>query len=210
MLTLGGELKRREKLTGRLADTLACLYIGAAVVKRFHDDGEPANERVFAEWAAQHVLQRGEAALGGVLRNLPNRFAARLVGALVFPMGRSERGPDDVLGSSVAQTLLNDPGARSRLTAGIYLPPASEPGLGVLESALSAVRRALGVESKLRAAVSAGILERAPDTELAARGHEAGVISRVELEQLLAAEAARTAAIQVDAFEPQEYAGLRR
>jgi acyl-CoA dehydrogenase len=210
MLTLGGELKRREKLTGRLADTLSCLYVGSAIVKRFHDDGEAANERVFAEWAALHVLEQGEAALVGVLRNLPNRFAAFAAGLFAFPRGQLERGPDDRLGSALAQALLGDPAARARLTGGIYLPRSDEPGLGVLESALTAVRRALSVEAKLRAAVSAGILVRGPEQELARRGLEAGVITSHELEALEAAEAARARAIEVDAFDAKDYTAMRR
>ena len=40
-MTLGARLKRREKISGRLADALAWLYLGSAALKRFHDDGEP-------------------------------------------------------------------------------------------------------------------------------------------------------------------------
>ena len=44
MATLGGTLKRREKITGRLADAFAWLYLGSAALKRFHGDGAPAEE----------------------------------------------------------------------------------------------------------------------------------------------------------------------
>ena len=40
MMTLGGTLKRKEMLTGRLADGLAWLYLGTAALKRFVDDGQ--------------------------------------------------------------------------------------------------------------------------------------------------------------------------
>lgn len=64
--TLGGALKRREKITGRLADALACLYLTSAALKRFHGDGRPAAERALLEWSLAHALWQVEAALGGV------------------------------------------------------------------------------------------------------------------------------------------------
>src|SRR6185503_11880373 len=104
MATLGGQLKRREAITGRLADALAWLYLGSASIKRFRDQGEPASTRPFAQWAVEHALAEIERALAGVLRNLPSRPVAWLLDLLVFPLGRSEAGPDDALGSEVAAT----------------------------------------------------------------------------------------------------------
>src|SRR5690606_29283979 len=107
MATLGGTLKRREKLTGRLADALAWLYLGSSVVKRFHDGHEPEDERAFAEWALGHALAEVDRALAGILRNLPARPLAWLLAVFVFPLGRRERGPDDALGGLAARTLLD-------------------------------------------------------------------------------------------------------
>ncbi len=39
LLTLGGSLKRREILSGRMADALSHLYLGSAVMKRYYDQG---------------------------------------------------------------------------------------------------------------------------------------------------------------------------
>lgn len=39
MMTLGGELKRRERLSARLGDVLSCLYLGSAILKRFDHEG---------------------------------------------------------------------------------------------------------------------------------------------------------------------------
>src|SRR5699024_2187932 len=38
MGVLGGSLKRREKISGRLADALAWQYLAAATLKRYHDE----------------------------------------------------------------------------------------------------------------------------------------------------------------------------
>ncbi|MGE0394661.1 MAG: acyl-CoA dehydrogenase, partial [Vicinamibacterales bacterium] len=112
LATLGGGLKRREKLSGRLADALAWLYIGSAVLKRFHADGEPARDRPFARYAAFHALREIQQALVGVLDNLPARPVAWILRPLVFPAGARYRPPSDHLGALVARGLLEDRDAR--------------------------------------------------------------------------------------------------
>jgi acyl-CoA dehydrogenase len=211
MATLGGELKRRETITGRLADALAWLYLGSAALKRFYDEGEPESTKPFARWAAERALAEIESALAGVLRNLPSRPIAWLLGLLVFPLGRSEAGPSDELGSRVARRLQHDDRARDALTAGIFVPPEDEAGLGQLEVALAAVAPALEIEARLRAWVREGKLaEREAGGSLARAARDAGLIGESELALVEAAGAARDRAIQVDAFDPDEYRALRR
>ena len=210
MVTLGGQLKRREALTGRLADSLAWLYLGSAVVKRFHDAGEPAREQPFAQWALEHALAEVEHALAGVLRNLPSRPVAWLLAVLAFPLGRRECGPDDALGARVAETMLGDDLARESLTAGVFIPPADEAGLGCLEAARTAAKPALAVEARLRQLVRDRSLAHASDDILASAAASAGLITDAELELLAAAERARELAIRVDEFDPDEYRSLHR
>ena len=144
------------------------------------------------------------------MRNLPARPVAWLLAFLVFPLGRRERGPDDALGSAVADALLEDTRAREHLTAGIYLPPAEEAGLGRLEAALGKATPALAVEAKLRHAVADGRLDRAPGDALAAAALASGIITEAELAQLDAAADAREEAIRVDSFDFKDFAKLRR
>lgn len=209
MVTLGGALKRRESITGRLADALAWMYLASAAAHRFEHEGRPEGDEAFVRWGIEHALAQAEAALDGVLRNLPARPVAGLLRALVFPIGRCEPGPDDARGSEVARTLLDDPDARDRLTAGIYRPPADELGLGRLEAALEKATTALTVEARLRAAVRDARLEHAPGDDLARAGVAAGVISEADLKALEAADAARDEVIRVDDFDEEEYVGLR-
>ncbi len=209
MATLGGKLKRREKITGRLADVLAWMYLASATLKRFCDAGRPERERAFAEWACAHALFQCQEALGGVLDNLPNRAAAWALRPLVFPLGRRLRPPSDAQGAAVARALLDDPAARDALTADIYRPPAQEPGLGRLEAALEKAVAALAVEARIREAVRAGRLDREPGGRLSERALDAGIISAEELARLHEADEAREEAIQVDAFDSKEYPGRR-
>ena len=78
LATLGGALKRREKISGRLADALAWMYLASAALKRFHDDGQPPRDERLLRWSCDLALWKIQEALTGVLDNLPNRFAAAI------------------------------------------------------------------------------------------------------------------------------------
>jgi acyl-CoA dehydrogenase len=205
MATLGGQLKRREKITGRLADALAWMYLATCALERFRLDGKPAGDLPFVRFGCELALAEAEAGLDGVIRNLPSRPAAWLLRPLVFPLGRRERGPDDARGAAAAAALLDDAAARERLTAGIHVPDSEEVALGRLEAALAKATAALRVEAKLRDAVRRGALDRAPGDALARAGLAAGVIDARELEALAAADEARDEVIRVDAFDAASF-----
>jgi acyl-CoA dehydrogenase len=209
MATLGGALKRREKITGRLADLLAWSYLASAALKRFHDDGSPAADLPIVRFACETCFERAESALDGILRNLPSRAAAAALRVLTLPLGRREHGPDDRLGGEVARVVLDVGEVRDRVTAGIYRPPDDELGLGRLEAALADARAALPVEAKLRSAVREGRLAHAPGDELARAAHVAGLLSDEELALLREADRARDEAIQVDAFSAEDFPRAR-
>jgi acyl-CoA dehydrogenase len=210
MAILGGRLKRREKLSGRLADALAWLYLASAAVKRFHDEGRPQSDQPFVEWSGRHALHQVQAALLGILDNFPSRLAAWLLRAIVFPTGAHYRPPSDALGSQVARGLLEDREERLRLTRDIYVPPATEPGLGRLEAALDRAVEALAVETRIRDAVRAGRIDHAPGDALVELALAAGVITEEDRRRVRAADEAREEVIQVDAFDPAEYRSLSR
>lgn len=210
MASLGGQLKRREMITGRLADALAWMYLASATLKRFHDTDRESGDRPFVAWACSHALAEVELALDGVLRNLPARPLAWAIRPLVFPLGRRERGPDDAEVSAVATAVLDDARSREHLTAGIFVPSEDETGLGRLEAALRKASDALPIEAKLRGAARQCVIERAPGEGLAKAGLAAGVITEAEFEALHAADAARDEVIQVDAFDAVEFQKIRR
>jgi acyl-CoA dehydrogenase len=208
MGTLGGSLKRREKISGRLADALAWMYLGSAIIKRYHDEVKTTPMLELARWGLFHALNEIEEALLGVIDNLPTRWAAWALRLLVFPMGAHLRVPNDRLGGKVARALLEDRESRIALTRDIFVPPSDELGLGRLEAALDKAVRAIPVETKLRDAVRAGKLDRAPGHQLDDLGLAAGVITQQEYDLLNEAREARDEVIQVDAFGPEEFKTL--
>jgi len=208
MGTLGGSLKRREKLSGRLADALAYLYLASAALKRYHDEPKTASNFALVRWSVELCLHRLQEALVGVLDNLPVRWVAVLLKLAIFPLGARFRPPSDRLGTEVARAILEDREARHTLTGDVFVPPPDEPGLGALEAALDKAVRAIPVETKLRDAVRAGRLDRAPGHMLDDLGLAAGVISAEEYALLNEARGARDEVVAVDAFDPEIYKTL--
>ena len=121
---------------------------------------------------------RVQEALLGVLDNLPVRPASWGLRVVIFPLGARLRPPSDKLGQRVARDILEDREARTTLASAVFMPPPDEVGLGALEAALDKAVRAIPVETKLRDAVRAGALDRAPGYMLDDLGLAAGVISR--------------------------------
>lgn len=209
MATLGGQLKRREKLSGRFADALAWMYLGSAALKRFHDEGQPARDLALVSWSLELALYNIQQALKGILENLPGPVAFAQC-ALVFPLGANLKPPSDALGQRVAASLLDDGEARRSLTSDIYVPKGEDQGLGRLEGALAAVVRARAAERKVKDAQRAGRLDAQRDrAKLIAAAVAAGVLTEDERALLAEADAARDAAIQVDAFAPEVYRTLK-
>lgn len=201
MGTLGSALKRKESITGRLADILAGMYFSAGALKRFHDEGSKARDLPYLTWFIEHAMHEAQQAYLGVLRNLPNRPVAWLLRTLAFPFGARCHPPSDELTRQVALGMLEGNEAREHLTETMYLPSHDEPGLGNLEATLALIVKALPLRRRVFQAAREKQIERKPKDTLFRRAHEAGIIDADELAQLEAADAARDDAVSVDAFE---------
>jgi acyl-CoA dehydrogenase len=209
MMMLGGKLKRREMLSGRLADCLAWMYLASAVLKRHADEAAPAVDRPAARWAFEYSQGQARAALVGVLDNLPLRPAAFVLRWLCFPLGAVGRPLRDSHTARLARALLDTGGLRERLTADVHLPAADVPGLGQLEDALAKARAAERPRRLVRDAVRAGVLLSEPADDLLARAVGQGIVTTEERAHILAGERARAEAVRVDAFSKDAFARLR-
>jgi acyl-CoA dehydrogenase len=201
LLVLGGSLKRREKLSGRLADVLSYLYLASAALKRFEDQNRPAEDLPLLHWVCEHALYEMQHSLDGLLKNFPNRPVAWLLRALVFPLGKPFSGPTDQLGHQCADLLLSPSDARDRLTRGLYIPTEPGQALANLEHALELQIALVPLEKKVRVAVKNGELLPAPEAELWQQAANKKVINDDEFAQWQAADAARLEAISVDEFD---------
>ncbi len=206
MMLLGGELKRRERLSARLGDVLSHLYLASAALKQFHDLGHPTEQEPLLRWALEDCLEKAESALQDVLANFPNRILGHLLHALVFPFGARHKGPSDVLDAEVAALLGRPEGdpALERILDGMYRPQDPEQPLGALKHAFEILATSQDAAKKLAKALKSGAVMLAAGESSIDAALAAGVIDAVEAEQLQMAELARRKVIDVDDFAKED------
>ena len=204
MAVLGGSLKRREKISARLGDALSMLYLCSAALKRFEDDGHPAEDLPLLHWAIQDALHQTQQAFDGVIRNFPNPLMRWMLSALIFPLGLRLSPPADHLGHQIATLLMQHGAARDRLTAGMYLPDDEQDAVGALEAALASTLACEPLQAELEKARKAGKLKALEELPRIAEARDQGIIT---VEQALLLErdyALRRKVIMVDDFAPEE------
>lgn len=201
---LGGGLKVKQKLTGRLADALSEIYFTACVLKRFEDDGRPEADRAIVAFAAANGLHRFEEALRGTVENFPNPIVRAVLRVIVFPFGRHYYPAPDGLGSRIVRLVLQPGEVRDRLTRDVYISEDRDDPTGLLEVTLKKVVAAEEAEKKLERAIRAGTVRRYHGRDWIGEAAEIGSITESEALLLREAETLTQRAIAVDHFAPEE------
>jgi acyl-CoA dehydrogenase len=202
MLSFGSSLKRKERISGRFADVLSYMYLASAAIKRFEDDGRPAEDIPLLCWSCDYAIHQAEKILVGIIKNLPNAFLRWLLGGLSFPAGRRYLVPSDKLGHAVASMLLEPSAARDRLTHGVYITNDPADVTGRLEDALAKVIAAEPLERKLYKLVSERPILHGDHEGQVREALAQKLINAQEADILRAAQIARRAVIMVDDFPP--------
>ncbi|GGO58525.1 acyl-CoA dehydrogenase [Roseovarius pacificus] len=190
-LTLGGALKRKEMISARLGDALSEMYLIAAVLKRWEDEGRNEADLPLVHHAAETGFARIGRALDETIANMPAKWVGWLLRPLLRP-GAHPRGPSDKVTESTARLIYDSSDSRDRLVQGLH-PPRPDSGLGLLDTAYRLVLEAEPVAKRLR---DTG---KTPEDAL-----EAGILSDAEFEQLKQVETAVQRVVAVDDFSPDE------
>ncbi|CAN5232253.1 acyl-CoA dehydrogenase FadE [soil metagenome] len=201
LLFLGGALKRKESLSGRLGDVLSMLYLGSAVVKRFEAEGQLLEDLPLAGWACTQLLHTAQTQLDAVLKNFPNHIIAALLRVIIFPLGRNLTAPSDTLNQQVATLLLSSSASRDRISQGIY---DGKETTQQLKHAMALAIASEEVERRLAKAKHAGEVHGMTRDELYVNAVAANIITYEEREQLQQAHKARMEVVAVDDFAPGE------
>ncbi|MFQ2213263.1 acyl-CoA dehydrogenase FadE [Aeromonas dhakensis] len=203
MGTLGGELKRKERVSARLGDVLSQLYLASSALKRYQDEGRQHADLPLLHWALQDALFKAQEAIDELLRNFPNRWIGLALRAVVLPLGRDLKRPSDKLDNQVARLLQTPSETRSRLAQGQYLTREEGNPFGLLEQALDDV---ISAEPLFEKVCKADGIKR-PFMQLdkvAESGLTLGVLNQTEADLLRRAEESRLSTINVDDFDPIE------
>jgi acyl-CoA dehydrogenase len=204
MLLLGGSLKRREKLSARLGDILAQMYLMSATLKRYEAEGRQAADAPLMHWAIWDSMYKAQQAFDGVVAtNYPNRLVGWALGKLIFPWGHPYVVPSDRVGHQVARLLIEPSATRDRLTAECFVPATADEPVGAVELALQATLEAEPIEAKIREAEKDGRFAANPLAnvrDIADVAHACGVITTTEFSTLQKRNTLRDIVVRVDDF----------
>lgn len=203
MLSLGGDLKRRERISARLGDVLSHLYLASAALKRFNDEGRQAEDLPLLQWAVEDSLYECQTAIDSLISNFPNKVVSVFLRAVILPLGSWLSKPSDKLDHKVSRILQTPSAARTRLGAGQYMTRDGKNVFGQLEQTLDDILACEPIFDKVCKAAG----EKLPFYRLnnvAEKGLALGAITESEADLLRRTEIGRKAAIDVDDFEPSE------
>lgn len=209
MLTLGGDLKRKEMISARLGDGLAYLFMASAALKKYEDDGRLQADLDYVHYSVQHCFYHAAKSLNEAYRNFPARWAGVTLKGLLFPIGNHFEKPSDDLGLKLAKSMMVPGAHRDRLTHLCYIGSDADDKIGLMENAFLAMYDIRDLEKKLFKGVKEGkVAKKGLLQDRLVQAVEADVLTQDEVTKILEADALRYKAIQVDHFS-HDFAEVR-
>ncbi|MEO1379826.1 MAG: DUF1974 domain-containing protein, partial [Pseudomonadota bacterium] len=200
---LGGDLKAKQRIAGRLADALSEIYLISSMLKRFEDDGRPREDLDTLQYCVEHSLVRFDRSIEAVVSNFPIKVLRPIMRVLCFPLGMRRRAPSDALAKKIVRQVM-EPGAfRDRMTKGVFVSHDPNDVTGVLEVAMEKVIAAEAIEKKLEKAIRAGSIRRFHGYDWFADAEKAGVLTADEVATLREMDELVSRVIAVDHFDPE-------
>ncbi len=194
-LTLGGALKRKEMISGRMGDILSDMYILSAALKRWEDEGRQEADLPVLNYAAADAFKRIQTALDEVIVNLPARWAAWVLRFLTWP-GNTQRGPDDRLVATCSDLLFNPSDTRDRIVGSVH-EGCARNGVMVLNRCYAKVTEMAPLMKRLREA------KKTPQ-----QAQEAGTLSDAEMKDIQEMNDLVSQVVAVDEYTPEELSAI--
>jgi len=203
MLTLGGDLKRKERLSARLGDILSSLYLASAVIKYYHDGAKTEEDQAHAKWSLQYNLHQAQEALFELIQNYPIRAIAIIAKWMIFPFGRPVKKPSDKLSQMVARQMLQTSKFRAQFTQNCFVGKTVEDPTGLMELAFEKFHVAKQALDKLNAAIRKKEVDKTLSLQAQMQTALAkNIITQKEFTLISEYEDVRVQAIAVDEFSP--------
>lgn len=199
---LGGKLKSKQALSGRMADILSDLYLWSATLKRFEDEGHIAEDVPIVDAIAADFIASIEKHMVAVLDNFPNAVFRTALSVLIFPLGHNARPACDDTNYALAKAVLEPSDQRDRLTRGVYINTDPNDPLGSVEDAFLKVHRVAEIEKRFIRALKKGEISRRLDRDAITDAVSKEILTHEEAGHLRLAEEATERVIKVDEFEP--------
>lgn len=201
---LAGDLKRKEMLSGRLANMHSHLFIATAILQFYEHGSKSAAERLHAEVALQDSLYAIQEAFVAFFANFPNRMAAGLVSFVTFPSGRIFTPPSDELKRQLGDVFMDDFEAnpfRDYLKTMVYYNTEPNDVTGRMEHAYQTLLAVEPLWQKFKKAEHDGTFEGLTFEDHVVHASQGGEITESEAEQLISYNALRYDSLLTDIFD---------
>lgn len=198
LITLGGSLKRKERLSARLADGMSYLYMAMAALRLYEENKEHEDEKLHAQWAVRYCLYQSQKSMIAFCHNFPIRILGIFMRLWAFPFGQTMRYPSDKLDHKLARMMCNNNHYRDWIKQSVYLSGKADQPVDRMEDALQKIIASKDAYKKVKD------LKRFKFAEFKDKLHErleSGQLTEEEMNQLIDVEHARWDAVQVDEFK---------
>lgn len=203
---LAGDLKRKEMLSGRLADIHGHLFIATAILQFYQHGNKSVAERLHAEVALKNSLYTIQEAFFSFYANFPNRFAAKLVQFVAFPSGRIFAPVSDELKQKLGDLFMEDfeeNPFRDYLKSMVYYNTDPDDVTGRLENTYQTLLAIEPLWHEFKKAESKGKFEGLTFEDHVVEASQNGIISEEDAEALIHYNALRFDSLLTDVFDAQ-------
>lgn len=199
LMFLGGQLKRKERLSARLADAMSYLYMAMAALSNYEKSNQGADEALHAKWALDYCFYQAEKSMRSLCQNFPSRIIGWCLKMAVFPFGTTMHYPSDRLSHQLARVMTENNHYREGIKKFIFVGEEGQP-LARMENALQLLIRHKDLYAKIRDLKRHSFKELKKQMALKVKK---GELTQEEMDQLTMVEHARWDAITVDEFDPE-------
>ena len=201
LIYLGGSLKRKERISARLADGMAYLYMASAALHFAKDIEKNDDSCIHAQWSANYCFAKAQQAMLDLCANYPSKIFGKVVSFLVSPFGKTMRFADDKLDNRLAIMMMENNEYRNSLKQSLYMPDDPTDAQGRVEYAHQQIQK----HQELYKKVGKFKRYKLEDIETLLKSYvKDGKLSADELKTIMEVERARREAILVDEFTPSE------
>ncbi|ARH01290.1 acyl-CoA dehydrogenase [Legionella micdadei] len=197
LIYLGGDLKRKERLSARLADGMSFLYMAMAVLRSYQENNENPDEKLHAKWALKYCFYQAQKSMIAFCRNFPSRPLGFLMRLVAFPFGQTMAYPSDKLDHQLARLMMKNNHYRNRMSKLIFLSGDRKQPVDRMEQTLQLIINHDELYKKINdlKRYKFGALK-----EKIAEKVAKGELSQAEADNIISVERACWDAIQVDEF----------